>query len=144
METDKKHDYEAVIDLVTEADNLLYHRRRDVEKIIIDEATRKSEPFSSRMSRYHATRHVRNELKRMFTAITCDSYSVTLWDEGGIVAEEGFIQEVGVDENKDGEKEVYVKGLYSVQNENFDRQFKVGLNSIEELEEVLRFIMTYD
>ena len=124
METDKKHDYEAVIDLVTEADSLLYHRRRDVEKIIIDEATRKSEPFSFRMSRHHATRPVRNELKRMFTAIT--------------------IQEVGVDENKDGEKEVYVKGLYSVQNENFDRQFKVGLNSIEELEEVLRFIMTYD
>lgn len=144
METTKKEKYERIIERVADADSALYHCRRDVEKIIIDEATRKSEPFSFRMSRYHATRPVRNELSRMFTAITCDSYSVTLWDECVIVAEEGFIQEVGVDENKDGEEEVYVKGLYSVQNENFDRQFKVGLSHIEELEEVLRFIMTYD
>lgn len=140
MEKTKKEKYYKIIDRVTEADCELYHRRREVEKIIIDEVNRRGGPFAFVMSDLMATIRVRNELSRMSIAAATDSYEITLRDEFDNV-EAGFILEVW----KDGDPEdVYVKGLYSIQNSDYDRMFKVPLDHVENPEEVLNFIMKYD
>lgn len=140
MEKEKKLRYEELVDEVARAEAELYHRRKAVEKVIEDEVEQRGGPFAFEMDEEQATKPMKNDLARLSNAAAIDSFAITLWDKDELSAENGFI--LGVWKEGDPE-EIHVKGLYAIQNKDYDRQFNVPLNHVENIEEVLNFIIKF-